>query len=145
MTDVMEHSGIFCDVSRRSSSLCCSTDFRSGLPDNADSPLSEKTTSWRLNDDTVVELTQEHFYFPFATYEHYNRYTLRVAGRMIVINRVTKYYSPDGTIAPEKVVLHTAEGELEMHRVRILDDDGMRTDEFNDTALWCQRQLIAIS
>ena len=141
MTNVMEHSGVFRIERRGIFDRYRSTDFRHDLPQEDKSPLRETNNQWRLDDGKLIELKVEYFYFPFETYENYRRYTLTIDGNIVAINRVENHYAFDGTVGPEKVIMQTDEGELVTNHVRILDEEGLGTHEFEDSASWCKREL----
>jgi hypothetical protein len=143
----MGNSGTFRSEQRGLSDRYRSTDYRRDLPREDKSPLRVTQHEWRLEDGTPVKLKEENFYFPFENrgqHEHYDRYTLTVGDVVISIDRVENSYSLDGTIGPETVTLLTADGNLVMNHVRILDNEGWGTDKFKDSATWCERELTSV-
>lgn len=147
MNDVMErtYSGTFLRGSRTVLDEHRSADWRRPLPREDKSPSRVEQSKWRLEGGLLVELKVEYFYFPLRSNgqdEHYSRYTLTVGGELLDIKRVENYYASDGTVAAEKVILSTSAGRLVMYHVRILDEEGLGTQEFLDRATWCERELI---
>lgn len=144
MTDVMEHSGVFRTVPRGFFDYR-STDLHHDLPDNGKPPIRVMHSKWRQDDGTFIVLKVEYFYFPFDTYQDYRRYTLVVDGRIVAIDRVENHYAFNGTVGSDRIIMHTKNGELVTSRVRILDDEGLGTHQFTDSASWCGHEVTSVA